>query len=133
MLTVSDQVNAKVDPITSLITVESCLGRQTLEKLQEHYVSISLVCYQVVAQVSVATIISRCNCAPFFLEVCMYCGFSDPYIAMRIDKSHELGHAGQTNTGASCTGKPHYQPVSLALCSSTLMPAVFRIQFVKEA
>lgn len=39
----------------------------------------------------------------------MYSGFSDPYKARRIDKSHKLGHDGQTNTGASCTGKLHSQ------------------------
>lgn len=88
MLTVSDQVNLCVDLITFLITTESSLGKQTLEKVQEHDVSISLVCYQVVAQVSVATIISRCYSALLFLEVCMYGDFGDPYKAMRIDKSH---------------------------------------------
>lgn len=110
-----DQVNAKVDLITFLITTESSLGKQTLEKRQEHDVRISLVCYQVVAQVSVATIISRCYGAAFFLEVCMCDGFGDPYKAMRTDKSHELGHAGQTNTGASCTGKLHSQSVRLGV------------------
>lgn len=106
VVTVSDQVKAKVDLITFLITTEPSPGRQTLEKAPPSDVSISLVCCQVVARVSVAPIISLCCGRPLFLEVCMYSGFGDPYKAKRIDnRLHELGHAGQTNTGASRTGK----------------------------
>lgn len=104
-------VNAKVDPITFLITTEPSLGKQTLEKVLAHDVSISLVCCQVATQVSVAMIISRCYGSPLFLEVCMYSGFSDPHKGKRIDnRLHKLGHVGQTNTGASRTGKPDSQP-----------------------
>lgn len=81
MLTVSDQVDSKVDLITFLITTEPSPGKQTLEKLQQSDVSISLVCCEVAAQVSAAVIISRCYSGPLFLEVCMHSGFGDPYKA----------------------------------------------------
>lgn len=113
MVTVSDQVSAKVDLITFLINTESSPGKQTLEKVLQSDVSISLVCCQVAAQVSIAMIISQCYSRPLFLEVCLHSGFGDPYNAKRIDnRLHELGHAGQTNTGASRTGKPDSQPGS---------------------
>lgn len=113
MVIVSDRVSAKFDLITFLITAEPSRGKQTLEKAQRSDVCISLVCCQVAAQVIVAMIISRCYGGPLFLEVCMYSGFGDPYKAERIDnRLHELGHAGQTNTGASRTGKPDSQPGS---------------------
>lgn len=71
VFTVSDQVQAKVDLIKFLITTEPSLGKQTLEKVPQSDVSISLVCRQVAAQVSVATIISQCYSRPLFLEVCV--------------------------------------------------------------
>lgn len=109
-------VSAKVDPITFPITTEPSPGKQTLEKVLPRDVSISLVCCQVATQVSVAMIISRCYGSSLFLEVCVYSGFSDPHKAERIDnRLHELGHAGQTNTGASRTGKPDNQPESWVL------------------
>lgn len=58
VVTVSDQVSAKVDLITFLITTEPSPGKQTLEKVLRSDVSISLVCYEVAAPVSVAMIIS---------------------------------------------------------------------------
>lgn len=113
MDTVSDQVSAEVDLITFLITTEPSPGKPTLEKAPRSDVSISLVCCQVAAQVIVAMIISPRYGSPLFLEVCMYSGFGDPYRAKRIDnRLHELGHAGQTNSGASRTGKPDSQPAS---------------------
>lgn len=113
MVAVSDQVNAKIDLITFLIIAEPSLGKQTLEKLLQSDVRISLVCCQVATQVSVAMIISQCYCKPLFLEVCMYSGFGDPHKAKRIgNRLHELGHAGQTNTRASRSGKPDGQPGS---------------------
>lgn len=53
----------------------------------------------------------------------MYGGFGDPYKANRTDKLHKPGHAGQTNTGASRTGKPHSQSgrrvlIDIHACSS---------------
>ncbi len=116
MVSVSDWVSAKVDLITFLIITEPSPGAQTLEKVRQGDVCISLVCCQVVAQVIVAVIISRCYGSPLFLEVCMYSGFGDPYKAERIDnRLRELGHAGPTNTGASRTGKPDRQPGSFVL------------------
>lgn len=107
VVTVSDQVGAKIDLITFLITTEPSPVKQTLEKVLQSDVSISLACCQVAAQVSVAMIISQCYSKALFLKVCMYSGSGDPYKAKRIDnRLHELGHAGQTNTGASRTGKP---------------------------
>lgn len=48
-------------------------------------------------------------------SVCVYSGFGDPHKAKRIDnRLHELGHAGQTNTGASRSGKPDSQSASWA-------------------
>lgn len=81
VVAVSDRVAPWVDLITFLITAEPSLGKQTLEKPQQSDVNISLVCCQEAAQVSFAVIISRCYGGPFFLEVCMYSGFSDPYKA----------------------------------------------------
>lgn len=53
----------------------------------------------------------------------MYGGFGDLYKAKRIDnRLHELGHAGQTNTGASCAGKPDSRPEGTVLIN--LMSAV---------
>lgn len=54
--------------------------------------------------------------AALFSWKCVYSGFGDPYKAKRIDNSlHELGRAGQTNTGASRAGKPDNQPGSRVL------------------
>lgn len=46
VVTASDQVSAKVDLITFLITTEPSPGKQNLEKVQMSDVSISLVCCQ---------------------------------------------------------------------------------------
>lgn len=85
VVSVSDQVSAKVDLITFLIAPELSPGTQTLEKAQLSDVSISLVCCRVAAQVRAAVIVSRCYGRPLFLEVCVYSGSGDPYKAERID------------------------------------------------
>lgn len=71
VLTVRNQVSAKVDLITFLITSEPSPDTQTLEKAQAGDVSISLVCCGAAAQVRAAVIVSRCYGRPLFLEVCV--------------------------------------------------------------
>lgn len=92
MVALSDQVDSEVDLITFLITAEPSLGKQTLEKIHRSDVSMSPVCCQVVARVSVAESISPCCSRAVFLEVCMHAGFSDPCQTESVDnRSLEAG------------------------------------------